>query len=87
MEQKSRVRWSLRWVDWPSILKEKYVKATPNKCQYCNKTFSISGTLGGHLIRSDKPRKPDGIHNINQIRREKAYVKKRGQKQILDVVT
>lgn len=60
-----------------------YIKDKP--CPFCNKPFT-SSSLGRHLdlwIKEKNPKKEDGIHDVDQIRKMRGAVTRRQQKKSL----
>lgn len=58
----------------PSASKASTVK--DRKCQYCNQSFT-SSSLGRHLDQFLFKKKPDGIHDVEEIRRIRSGITRR----------
>jgi hypothetical protein len=53
--------------------------AKDRECQFCHQSFT-SSSLGRHLdqyIKPDNPKKPDGVHDVEAIRRERGGITRR----------
>jgi len=56
--------------------------STDKACPFCGRVYGSSGSLGGHLdkyIQPHNPKPPDGVHDVDEIRKIRSSVKRMGR--------